>query len=719
MSHLSKITRRGFIVGSAMAGTSLLVGCSLGDIVGAGSSTKIGAFGPFIKIAQDGSVTVVSKHLEMGQGNHAGLAAIAVEEMDADWATVKVEQAPADSKHYANTALGLQGTGGSNAISNSWMQLRKAGAGARAMFVLAAAQSWKVPAGEITVKDGIVSHASGKSAGFAELLPIAATIKPPADPVLKDPAQFTLIGTDRVRRKDSLAKSTGTARFTQDVHMQDMKVAVVAHAPLFGATVKSFDDTETRKIPGVVDVIQIPGGVAVVADDTYTAKQGRAALKVVWDDSKAEKRSSPEIFAEYRRIASGDAGKLKALKFETKGDPAKAGGAEALAVTYDFPFLAHAPMEPMNCVAQVDGHTCKLTFGSQIQSLDQINSALIVYTLPGAVEIETLFAGGSFGRRANPKSDYVTDCVHVAKKLGAGRPVKLVWTREDDMTGGYYRPMAHHAVSVKTDSDGFPTLWTHRVVTQSVQKGVPGTPELDPATIEGVEGSPYLKATPIVDAAVYIPDTPITVQWWRSVGATHTAMVMEHTIDQLARKAGKDPVEYRRAMYAKAGDSAARHLAVLNLAVEKSGYGQPLEAGWARGVAVHECFGSVVAQIAEVGMADGEPRVRRVTAAVDCGTAIAPNQIAAQMEGAVCFGLSAALFGAVTLKDGKVEQTNFDSYRVLRMNEAPHVETHILPSTNPPSGIGEPGTPLIAPAVANALLVLTGKPTTSLPFVKV
>jgi isoquinoline 1-oxidoreductase beta subunit len=712
------VSRRRFMVGATMAGSSLLVGCSLGDIVGAGAHSEIGAFGPFIKIAQDGTVTVVSKHLEMGQGNHAGLAAIASEEMDADWNTVKVEQAPADSKHYANTMLGLQGTGGSNAISNSWMQLRKAGAGARAMFVLAAAQSWNVPAGGITVKDGIVSHPSGKQAGFGELLPIAAKIKPPADPVLKEQAKFTLVGTDRVRRKDSKAKSNGTARYTQDVQMQDMIVAVVAHAPLFGATVKSFDDAETRKITSIIDVMRIPSGVAVLAHDTYTAKRGRDVLKIVWDDAKAEKRSSGAIFDEYRRIAGGDAGTLKALKFETKGDPAKAAGGDTLAVSYDFPFLAHAPMEPLDCVAQVDGHHCKLTFGSQIPSLDQINAALTVYTLPGAVEIETLFAGGSFGRRANPKSDYVMDAVNIAKKVGGGRAVKLIWTREDDMTGGYYRPMAHHALSVRTNGEGYPEVWTHRVVTQSVQKGVPGTPELDPATIEGVQGSPYLKATPIVDAAVYIPDTPITVQWWRSVGATHTAMVMEHTIDQLAHKAGKDPVDYRRTLYAKAGDSAARQLAVLNLAVEKSGYGQPLEAGWARGVAVHECFGTAVAQIAEVGMVDGQPRVRRVVAAVDCGTAVAPNQIAAQMEGAVCFGLSAALFGEITLKDGRVEQTNFDTYRVLRMNEAPVVETHILPSTNPPSGIGEPGTPLIAPAVANALLVLTGKATTRLPFVK-
>jgi isoquinoline 1-oxidoreductase beta subunit len=372
----------------------------------------------------------------------------------------------------------------------------------------------------------------------------------------------------------------------------------------------------------------------------------------------------------------------------------------------------------MNCVAEVDGHHCKLTYGSQIPTLDQLNTAKIVLTLPGAVEIETLFAGGSFGRRANPTSDFVVECVHIAKKVGGGRPVKLVWTREDDMAGGRYRPMAHHALSITTDAEGYPAVWHHRVVTQSIQREVPGSGAFDDATVEGVKGSVYLKATPVVDAAVYMPEFPVPVLWWRSVGATHTAMVMEHTIDQLARKAGKDPVAYRRALYAKVGDDARRHLAVLNLAVEKSGYATPLESGWARGVAVHESFGSVVAQIAEVGIVDGEPRVRRVVVAVDCGTAVAPNQIASQMEGAICFGLSAALFGAITLKDGKVEQTNFDGYRVLRMNEAPTVETHIVPSTNPPSGIGEPGTPLIAPAVANALLVLTGKPTSALPFVK-
>jgi isoquinoline 1-oxidoreductase beta subunit len=337
--------------------------------------------------------------------------------------------------------------------------------------------------------------------------------------------------------------------------------------------------------------------------------------------------------------------------------------------------------------------------------------------LPPTDDSHTLPAGGSFGRRANPSSDYVVECVEIAKKLGTGRPVKLVWTREDDMAGGRYRPLTHHALAIKTDGDGMPAIWRHRIVTQSILKEIPTAPSFDETTVEGTKGSPYLKATPIVDAQVYMPDVGVPVLWWRSVGATHTAMAMEHTIDQLARRAGRDPVDYRRALYAKAGEHGARHLAVLNLAVEKSGYGQPLEAGWARGVAVHESFGSVVAQIAEVSIANGEPRVRRVVTAIDCGIAIAPNQIAAQMEGGTCYGLSAALYGKITLKDGAVEQTNFDTYRVLRMNEAPHVETYIVPSTKPPSGVGEPGTPVIAPAVANALLVLTGKPTTSLPFV--
>ncbi len=421
--------------------------------------------------------------------------------------------------------------------------------------------------------------------------------------------------------------------------------------------------------------------------------------------------------ADYHRIAAGQ-GDVKAQPFETKGDATNAFSGQLFEATYDFPYLAHASMEPMNCVAQVDGGKVKLTFGSQIQTLDQINTAMVVGTLPGSVEIETLPAGGSFGRRGNNKSDYVVEAVHIAKHVGGFRPVKLVWTREDDMTGGLYRPMAYHAVAVSVAADGFPAAWRHRVVTQSIMKGGIIGGGFDDSTVEGAKGSPYFDAIPVVDGQVYMPDFPVTVLWWRSVGATHTAFVMEHTIDQLARRAGKDPVDYRRAMYARAGASAARHRAVLDLACEKAGWGSPLPAGTARGVAVHQSFGTLVAQVAEVSIKNGEPRVGRVVCAVDCGTAIAPSLVAQQMEGGTCYGLSAALFGQITLKDGIVQQSNFDAHRVLRMNEAPHVETYILPSTNPPSGAGEPGTPVIAPAVANALLVLNGTPTSSLPFVK-
>ena len=562
----------------------------------------------------------------------------------------------------------------------------------------------------------MAAAASKRSAHFGELVADAGKVTPPENPTLKSPKDFTLIGTDRVRRKDSQAKSTGTARYTQDVHLPNMLVAVIARPQRFGGKVKSFDATDARKVRGVVDVIAIPSGVAVVAENTYAAKTGRAALKITWDEDKAEKRSSDQILAEYKTIAAGKGGDaVKPQVFQSAGDAANAFNGELFEATYDFPFLAHATMEPMNAVAQVDGRKVKLITASQIQTLDQLNSAMAVGTLPGFVEIETLPAGGSFGRRGNPTSDYVVDAVHLAKHF-QGRPVKVVWTREDDMTAGRYRPMVHHALGIKLDKDGYPAAWRHRVVTQSITKGMPGSKGLDETTVEGAKGSPYLKATPVVDGQVYMPEFPVTVLWWRSVGGTHTALVMEHTIDRLAKKAGKDPAAYRRALYAKAG--ADRHIAVLDLVLEKSGWGQPLPTGVARGLAVHESFGSVIAQVAEVTLVDGKPRVKRVVCAVDCGTPIAPNQIAAQVEGAICYGLSAALYGEITLKDGLVQQTNFDAYPVLRMNEAPVVETHILPSTKHPSGMGEPGTPPIAPAVANALFALNGTVTTSLPFVK-
>jgi isoquinoline 1-oxidoreductase beta subunit len=725
MNAISKIkrpSRRAVVITAGIVGGgALVVGLmpkSLGGIMAMGAESPHGPFGPFVKISPDNSVVVMNKHQDSGQANHAGLAALVAEELDADWDKVQVEPSLANAKLYANTLFGVQGTGGSTAMANSWIQYRQAGAAARAMLVQAAATRWGVSPASLSAKDSVVAHAaSGRSAPYGDLIAEAAKVPPPQAPALKDPKDFTLIGTSRVVRKDTPAKSTGTARYTQDVHLPDMLVAMVQHPPRFGGRVASFDATAAKQVPGVVDAVQLPTGVAVIAHSTFAARQGRDALSITWNDDKAGKRSTDAIVADYHRIATGQ-GDTKAQPFETRGDATNAFSGQLFEATYDFPYLAHAAMEPMNCVAQVDGNRVKLTFGSQIQTLDQINTAMVVGTLPGAVEIETLPAGGSFGRRGNNKSDYVVEAVHIAKHVGGFRPVKLVWTREDDMTGGLYRPMAYHALAVRTDQAGFPAAWRHRVVTQSIMKGGLVGGGFDESTVEGIKGSPYLDATPIVDGQVYMPDYPVTVLWWRSVGATHTAFVMEHTIDQLARRAGKDPADYRRALYARAGASAARHRAVLDLACDKAGWGSPLPPGTARGVAVHQSFGTLVAQVAEVTMQNGEPRVGRVVCAVDCGTAVAPSLVAQQMEGGVCYGLSAALYGQITLKDGLVEQTNFDAHRVLRMNEAPHVETYILPSTNAPTGAGEPGTPVIAPAVANALLVLNGTPTTSLPFVK-
>ena len=712
-------SRRQFLIGAALVGGALVVGPIEADaqVPATGFGTPVGPFGPFVKIAADGSVTIVSKFLEMGQGNHVGVAALVCEELDADWSRITFEHSPANGKLYANSALRIQGTGGSSAIASSYTQMRTAGAAARAMLVQAAAQRWKVPAADIVVKDGVVSHpASRRKAGFGELIVAASAIAPPQTPVLKDPKSFTLVGTDRTRRKDTGAKTTGKARYTQDVQTPGLLVAMVAHSPRFGGKVSSFDDTEARKVKGVVEVVQIPTGVAVLADSTYAAKKGRDAIKATWDNTHAEMRSSDDIHAEYRALAAGPGG----AAFDNRGDPKGAFDGELFEAIYDFPYLAHATMEPMNCSVVLDGAKVKFTYGCQAQGWDQPAVGQALGVPADTVEIETLFAGGSFGRRGTPSGDYVVECANIAKAAAAktpalrARPIKLVWTREDDMGAGKFRPIAHHAVAIKVAADGYPAAWRHRLVCPKLLD-FPGL-NIDPTAVEGVQGSPYLKATPVTDAKLFSPTSIVPVSFWRSVGSTHTAMAMEHTIDQLAARAKIDPAEYRRELYRRA--KADRHLGVLELALAKSDWGKPTKPGWTRAIAVHECFGTVVAQVAEVTMVNGEPRVGRVVCAVDCGVAVTPDQIAAQMESGVCYGLSAALFGQVTLKDGVVQQHNFDTYRVLRIDEAPTVETHIVPSANPPSGIGEPGTPLMAPIVAAAVLQLSGKATSSLPMVK-
>lgn len=709
-----QMTRRRMILGGTLAGGALVVGYTAthpmqaaGAILsGGGPVPEESAFGSFIRISPDGWVTIVNKQQELGQGIHAGLAAMIAEELDADWDRVRVISARANFRAY-----GPQITAGSRSVATNWDSMRNAGAAARAMFVAAAAMRWSVPRRLIDVRDGVVSHgASGRSATFPELLADAARQTAPRRPPLKEAKDYRLIGTDRVRRKDSLPKSTGAQVYTQDVHLPDMLVAMVAHSPRFGGRLARYDAAAARKVMGVVDVFAIETGVAVVATNTFAARQGRDALTLDWDDSAAEQRSTADLVRYFHDIAAGRTD-VDPADFHSKGDdPEEVFSAQAIEFSFDFPYLAHAPMESLDCVAQVDGWDVKIISGSHLATVDQVQAARVALTIPGRVDIDVVPAGGSFGRRGIMGADYLVECVRIAKRIPR-RPIKLIWTREDELSSGFFRPMSHHRVLVDIGEDGFPARWRHRTVSQPL---LPLGPNAQ--AVEGVAQSPYLAAAKVIDGKVYSPTFPVPVAFWRSVGHSHNGMVMEHIVDQLARRLDRDPAEYRRALYRRA--HATRHLAVLDALCSRGDWGEAIESGWARGLAIHECFNTVVGQLAEVRVDAGRPVVRRVVAVVDCGIAIAPDQIAAQMEGGIGFGLSAALYGAMTLRDGIVQETNFDSYPVIRMNEMPVVETYILPSTNRPTGMGEPGVPPIAPAIANAMFALTGVPTTSLPIVR-
>lgn len=706
-----QLTRRKMILGGTLAGGALVVGYTAThpmQVAGAlltagGPDSEPSPFGPYIRVAADGWVSIVNPQQEMGQGVHAALAAMVAEELDADWDMVRVVDAPVDFARY-----GLQMTAGSQAVARHWDMLRQTGAAARSMFVDAAALRWGVPRRLLQVRDGIVSHpGSDRSASFAELIDEAARQTPPSQPALKQPKDYRLIGTGRVRRKDCLPKSTGRQLYTQDVFLPDMLVAMVAHSPRFGGKLARFDDRAARRVPGVVDVFAIETGVAVVARNSFAARRGRDALRIIWDDSEAEKRSSSELTEWYRDIAAGRA-EGDADQFETRGEVDRPPSGNVFETTIDFPYLAHAPMEPLDCVAQVDGWDVNIWSGSHLATVDQIQAALTARTIPGRVKLTVVAAGGSFGRRGVMVSDYLVECVRIARRTGT-RPVKLIWTREDEMSSGYYRPMVHHRAAVVLGADGLPRDWRHHIVSQRLLPKVPNA-----ANNEGVAGSPYFAAASTLDCRISSPDFAVPVSFWRSVGHSHSAMAMEHIVDQLARRAARDPAEYRRTLYRRA--KAERRLKVLDVLCRKAGWSMPMEAGWARGMAVHDSFGTTIGQVAEVRLEGGRPVVRRVVAVVDCGIAISPDQIAAQIEGGIGFGLSAALHGAITLKDGIVQETNFDTYPIVRMDEMPMVETHILPSTNPPTGMGEPGVPPIAPAVANAIFALTGVPTRRLPF---
>ena len=722
--------RRRFMQG--IGGLTLGVGLApvLGRVGRASAAGASEAFAPnaFLRIGNDGTVTVIAKHMEMGQGAYTGLATLVAEELDADWKRVRVEGAPANTKLYANLAFGAQGTGGSTAIANSFEQMRKAGATARAMLVSAAAQKWQVSPASITVSEGVVRHApSGWTATFGELAPLAAQLPVPAEVMLKAPKDFKLIGKQKLPRVDSLAKTNGTAVFTQDIKLPGMLVAMAAHPPRFGAKVKSFNADKAKAIPGVLAVVQFDAtpssmaGVAVLAKNTWVARQGRDALEVQWDEATGYKLGSEQILAQYR-----EALKKPGLMARKDGDVVKglASPAKLIEAEYSVPFLAHAAMEPMNCLVKLEADGAELWNGEQWQTIDQLNIAKLLGVAPEKVRINQLYAGGSFGRRANPHSDYLLEAVQIAsaaRKAGINAPVKMVWAREDDMRGGHYRPLYLHQARLALDARGRPQALHVRMAGQSIIEGLGFDAFIkdgvDQTSVEGMANLPY--DIPNLQVELYTPtDVGVPIQWFRSVGSTQNGFVGEGLIDEAAIAAGKDPVAYRRDLLSK----HLRHRGVLDLAAKQAGWDQPLKPGAAgekrgRGVAVHEAFGTFVAQVAEVTVkADGSYKVDRIVCAVDCGIVINPDVVRAQMEGGIGFGLAAALHGNITLKDGVVEQSNFHDYTVLRMNEMPEVEVHIVASNEKPSGVGEPGVPPVAPSVVNALYQATGKRIRSMPI---
>lgn len=725
----TNISRRSFLKGSAGLALGLFLESSLSEALAASAQPAAGgaaAFEPnaFVRIAVDNTVTVVSKHLEMGQGVYTGLATLVAEELDADWAQVRVEGAPADAKRYANLFWGgAQGTGGSTAIANSWQQMRTAGATARAMLVEAAAQAWAVPASGIQVNKGIISHpASGRKATFGEMAERAGTLPVPQAPVLKAASEFKLIGK-HAARKDSADKVRGKAQFTQDVQLPGMRVAVVLHAPQFGAVAKSINDSATRAIPGVEAVVKVPRGVAVIAKDTWTAIKGRDALQVQWDDSAAFKMDSASILAQYQALAKTPGVPVKAVgQADTLIDEATPTG-KVLKAQFDFPYLAHAPMEPLNCVVQFKDGQCEVWNGEQMHTGDQYALAAVFGVPPDRIRINMLYVGGSFGRRASKDADYLVEAAHIVKAWGQTHPVKMIWTREDDMKAGYYRPMFHHALEAVVDSKKGLVAWRHRLVGQSIAtgsgfEGMLVKDGVDVLSVEGASTLPY--AVPNLKVELHTPKhIGVPVLWWRSVGSTHTAFSTEVFLDQIAKELRKDPVVYRLSLL----DKHPRHTAVLKLVADKAAWSKSLAASKipgarrGRGVAVHESFNSVVAQVAEVTiLKDGSVKVDRVVSAVDCGSIVNPDNVKSQVEGSVGFALSALFHGEITLKNGEVQQGNFDTYMPLRIDEMPKVETYLLPSQAAPSGIGEPGVPPVAPAVANAIAAATGQWITRLPL---
>jgi isoquinoline 1-oxidoreductase beta subunit len=712
------LSRRVFLQGAGASG--LLIGfgwlaptSAEAALQGAeGAATGPLAPNAFVRVGTDNLVTVICKHHEMGQGNTTGLASLVADELDADWSLVRTEYAPSDAKLYANLAFGMQGTGGSSAMANSFLQYRGAGATARAMLVAAAAEAWHVPAGEIRTSKSTLTHASGRRATYGEMAVAASRQAPPDNPPLKSAAQYTFIGKDRsTPRVDSPSKCNGTAIYTIDVKLPGLLTAVIAWPPSFGAKLVSFDAAEAKKVAGVTDVVEVPEGVAVVATGTWAALQGRRALKARWDESASKDLDSEAALARYRAQAA-----QPGTPFTKPTTSSAAPAVRTIEAVYEFPFLAHATMEPMNCVAWLHDGMLETWSGHQFPSFDHMLGAKAAGLPMEKVKLHTLVSGGSFGRRANAESDFTVAAVHVAKAIGGRAPVRVQFSREDDMGAGFYRPMYVHAVKAGLDAQGGIASWQHTIVGQSIMAGGPMAmmikDGIDPTSVEGVDKTIY--DLPMLAGSLHSPVLAVRPLWWRSVGSTHTAYVMETMMDELAAAAGRDPLAFRLALLGKSPRAAG----VLKLAADKAGWGKPGRPGVAQGIAVHESFDSLIAQVAEVSMHDGKVKVERVVCAVDCGVAVNPDVIRAQMEGGIGFALGALYYSEIEIKEGRAAQRNFDTYRALRINEMPRVEVYIVQSTEKPTGVGEPGVPPLAPAVANAVAKLGGPRVRRLPLTR-
>jgi isoquinoline 1-oxidoreductase beta subunit len=713
MSAPAMLARREFIRTAAAIGGGLLVGLhtSLSSESGSAlvAAEKDVAVNAFVRIGTDESVTVIAAHSEMGQGVYTSLPMLLNEELQADWSNIRVEAAPVD-KAYNHPVFGMQMTGGSTTSPAEWERYRKMGATARVMLVQAAATKWGVEASTCKAEKGYVIHAAtSKRASYGSLANAAAQLTPPANVPLKNPKDFTLVGKP-TRRLDTPSKVNGKAQFGLDVTIPGMLTAVVARPPVFGGKVAKLDASAALKVPGVKAVQQVPSGVAVIAERFWPAKLGREKLVIEWDLGPNAGLSTEKMLRDFAETAL----KPGAIAKKT-GDPEAAlkTAAKTLTAEYDVPYLAHAMMEPLNCVVDLRADSCEIWTGTQFETVDRASAAQVAGLPPEKVQIHTTLLGGGFGRRANPNSDFVVEAVHVAKAARA--PVKVVWTREDDLRGGWYRPMWHDRFVAGLDGNGDPIAWTHTIVGQSIMQGTLfesfGIKDgIDSASVEGA--ADLLYGMPNLQVDLHTPKIGVPVQWWRSVGHSHTGFSVEAFFDEVAHAGGKDPYELRRKLLA----NQPRMRAVLELAAQKANWGSKLPAGVGRGMATHFSFDSYVAQVVEASVAKGAVRVHRVVCAVDCGLVINPDTVKAQMEGGIIFGLTAALKTEITLKDGRVEQGNFHDYQMLRIFESPEIEVHIVPSGENPTGVGEPGVPPVAPALANAIFAATGKRVRRLPI---